>query len=188
MGRHKAYSTPGALRRGVQQYFDSIRVLRKVTERVPTGELTAKGRPVFETREVLDLRGEVIVEPVWIRPPTVSGLCLALGISRMTWDSYGRAEENPELAPVVAEARAVLEAYLEEELLKREKGVQGVIFNLQNNYGWREKREVELGEAARRVVGAEAITMAEKLALIREVSGQLGAEENGDRQDGAGEG
>ena len=80
MGRHKAYSTPGALRRGVQQYFDSIRVLRKVTERVPTGELTAKGRPVFETREVLDLRGEVIVENV---PPQPMKVLRASGLEQI---------------------------------------------------------------------------------------------------------
>ena len=65
-----------------------------------------------------------------------------------------------------------MEAYLEEQLLTREKNVQGLIFNLQNNYGWREKREVELGGETRRTVAGSAqarpMSIAEKMAFLEQ--------------------
>lgn len=69
---------------------------------------------------------------------------------------------------MAAEARARIEAYLEQELLTREKGLQGIIFNLQNNYGWRQKQEVELGEKTRSSTGAGELRIADKLALLAE--------------------
>lgn len=69
---------------------------------------------------------------------------------------------------MAAEARARIEAYLEQELLTREKGLQGIIFNLQNNYGWRQKQEVELGEKTRSSMGAGEMRIADKLALLAE--------------------
>ena len=69
---------------------------------------------------------------------------------------------------MTAEARARIEAYLEQELLTREKGLQGIIFNLQNNYGWRQKQEVELGEKTRSSMGAGELRIADKLALLAE--------------------
>lgn len=69
---------------------------------------------------------------------------------------------------MAAEARARIEAYLEQELLTREKGLQGIIFNLQNNYGWRQKQEVELGEKTRSSMGAGELRIADKLALLAE--------------------
>lgn len=167
MGRHKAYRTPSALSRAVEAYFLSITREVKLTEWVDTGERTAKGKAVYAERDVLGADGQPIYKTVYTSPPTVTGLCLALGISRGTWENYADSETYPGYADVVTAARLRLEAYLEEELLSREKGVQGIIFNLQNNYGWREKREVELGEATRRAVRTEAMTMEEKVALIR---------------------
>ena len=69
---------------------------------------------------------------------------------------------------MAAEARARIEAYLEQELLTREKGLQGIIFNLQNNYGWRQKQEVELGEKTRSSMGTGELRIADKLALLAE--------------------
>ena len=106
------------------------------------------------------------------RPPTVSGLCLYLGIDRSTWQNYADRTLHPEFAEITAMARMRMEAYLEEQLLTREKNVQGLIFNLQNNYGWREKREVELGGETRQAVSdgarAQSMSIAEKMALLEE--------------------
>ena len=52
--------------------------------------------------------------------------------------------------------------------MTREKGLQGIIFNLQNNYGWRQKQEVELGEKTRISMGAGELRIADKLALLAE--------------------
>lgn len=115
------------------------------------------------------------------RPPTVGGLCLYLGIDRSTWQNYADGRLHPELQEITAYARMRMEAYLEEQLLTREKNVQGLIFNLQNNYGWREKREVELGGETRRTVAESAqarpMSIAEKMAVLREASKVLGGAE-----------
>ena len=117
-------------------------------------------------------------EAEYKRPPTVSGLCLYLGIDRSTWRNYADPRLHPEFREVAAYARMRMEAYLEEQLLTREKNVQGLIFNLQNNYGWREKREVELGGETRQTVAdsaqARTLSIAEKMAVLREASKALG--------------
>ncbi|MBQ9702998.1 MAG: hypothetical protein IJV68_00460, partial [Clostridia bacterium] len=87
--------------------------------------------------------GEVIMIQRFVRPPTISGLCLNLGIDRSTWQNYCDREKHPEFAEITMMTSGVIESYLEEELLIRSKP-QGVIFNLQNNYGWKEKKDVDV--------------------------------------------
>ena len=172
--RPRKYKTPAALSRACEAYFLSITREVKLTEWVDTGERTARGKAVYRERDVLGADGQPVYKTVYTSPPTVTGLCLALGISRDTWENYFDEDMYPGYADIVRRAKLRMEAYLEEELLTREKNVQGLIFNLQNNYGWREKREVELGEATRRAVRTEAMTMEEKLALIREAAADAG--------------
>lgn len=166
MGRPKKYTKKG-LERAVEGYFASIS--RTVQAR------DAAKQPLYNDA------GEPIRVVEYIRPPTVGGLCLYLGIDRSTWQNYADGRLYPELADVVAGAKARMECWLEEELLTREKNVQGLIFNLQNNYGWREKREVELGGETRRTVAESAqarpMSIAEKMAVLREASKALGGAE-----------
>lgn len=156
-GRPKKYTKRG-LEKAVKGYFDSIS--RKVRALDDGGEA------------VYNDAGESIWVTEYIRPPTVGGLCLYLGIDRSTWQNYADRSLHPEFQEITAYARIRMEAYLEEQLITREKNVQGLIFNLQNNYGWREKREVELGGETRRTVADSAQTVpmsiAEKVALLEE--------------------
>lgn len=156
-GRPKKY-TKKTLGAAVEGYFASIS--HKV-QAVDGGK-----------RPLCNDAGEPIRVTEYIRPPTVSGLCLYLGIDRSTWQNYADRKLHPELADIAAYAKMRMEAYLEEQLLTREKNVQGLIFNLQNNYGWREKREVELGGETRRTVAdgaqAQSMSIAEKVALLAE--------------------
>lgn len=73
--------------------------------------------------------------------PALSGLALALGMSRAKMLSY-RVNDGSVLAEafasVVAEAKARVEAALEQRLL-RGGNVQGVVFALKNSFGWRDK-------------------------------------------------
>lgn len=139
------------------------------------------GRPKKYTKKGLEtavegyfasISGGEAWEAEYKRPPTVSGLCLYLGIDRSTWQNYADPKLHPELQEITAYAKMRMEAYLEEQLLTREKNVQGLIFNLQNNYGWREKREVELGGETRQAVAdsaqARPMSIAEKVALLSE--------------------
>ncbi len=91
----------------------------------------------------------------FVVPPTVGGLCRHLGIHRSTWADYCDPEKHPELQEVTAYARETMEAFLEDALLTRSgKELKGVIFSLQNNYGYTERKEVELGPRARKAVTA----------------------------------
>ena len=183
VGRPKKYSAE-KLAYAVERYFRSISVLQPLQ-----GE---------DGENVLDCDGNPIVIRRYVIPPTISGLCLRLGIDRRTWLNYsnpilngGTAERASALSRVCDDVKLRIEAYLNEELLRREKSVQGIIFNLSNNYGWAEKHEhnqrVELGEETRKIV-SQNLTLDEKFALIREAAAELGEpepEEDGeDPEDG----
>lgn len=129
-----------------------------------------------EVPDVLNLDGEPIKKIAYAEPPTISSLCLALGIDRSTWENYSNPDMHPDTAKTCEGVKLRIEAYLERELLTREKSVQGIIFNLSNNYGWSEKHEhsqrVELGEETRKVV-SQNLTLDEKFALIREAAAEI---------------
>ena len=77
-----------------------------------------------------------------------------------------------------------LEKELGQQLLIR-KDVKGIIFSLQNNYGYTERREVDFGPQASRALTASAVPMAEREALLRELFQEFSQE--GAAPDGAGE-
>lgn len=70
--------------------------------------------------------------------PTVSGLARALGVSRRTINNYSRTDEYGE---VIEMFRSIVEENLERGLYGQ--AVTGLIFNLKNNFGWKDKNEVE---------------------------------------------
>lgn len=72
------------------------------------------------------------------RPYTMCGLALHMGIDRYTLVRYG---EKDLFAPLVKKAKARVEQQLEESLYRLGNN-SGVIFNLKNNYGWRDQVEV----------------------------------------------
>lgn len=152
-GRPKKYGGKKALSEAIERYFNSIsRTIYAKDEE--TGEIICgdDGREITVTQ--------------YIRPPSVSGLCLYLGIDRTTWFNYCDEKAHPEFREITAMTRGRLEAYLEEQLLMREKGVQGIIFNLQNNYGWKQRQEVELGEKTRKSAETSNMGVSEKIAVI----------------------
>lgn len=123
MARRKKY-TPEAFSRAVDKYFKSISY-ETVVSRVGGGELHSRA-------------GKPIKDILFAIPPTLSGLCAALEISRDTFASYAGDKAYSDICQY---AREVVESYLERELLTRTKGIEGVKFNLQNNFGWSDKHE-----------------------------------------------
>lgn len=72
-------------------------------------------------------------------PYTVSGLALALDMTRETLLKY---EENSEFSDTIKRAKQKIEEYVETRLFV--SGIAtGVIFNLKNNFGWKDKQEIE---------------------------------------------
>lgn len=129
VGRPPKYETAEQLAKGVEKYFASISMTEDLVD-VLTGE------PVLS-----DLRRPVQVVR-WLAVPSEGALARFLGISSRTWTNY---RDNEALAPVVDWAKEIIRDYLVEKLVTREKGnVNGLVFVLENNYGMREKTEVDV--------------------------------------------
>lgn len=76
------------------------------------------------------------------KPPTVTGLALAIGFnSRQALLNY---EAKPEFIDTVTRAKARVEAYAEARLFDKD-GANGAKFSLANNFrSWKEKQEIEM--------------------------------------------
>ena len=72
------------------------------------------------------------------RPYTMSGLAYALDMDRRTLLNYS---SRSEFILTIKKARDRIQQYAEERLFGN--NVTGVIFNLKNNFGWEDKKQVE---------------------------------------------
>lgn len=88
------------------------------------------------------------------RPYTMSGLAVHLGIDRTTLINYGKREQ---FFNTIKKARDKVENYAEEQLFLNSH-TAGVIFNLKNNFGWRDKAEID--------ANTEEETVANKLTEV----------------------
>ncbi len=70
--------------------------------------------------------------------PTITGLARALDLTRQGLINY---EEKDEFADTVRQAKMQVEEILEKGLYGN---VAGLMFNLKNNFGWKDKTEVGL--------------------------------------------
>ena len=73
------------------------------------------------------------------KPYTVSGLAYALHTNRQTLINY---EAKEEFFDTIKRAKEKIEAYNEEMLYRKDVPTTGVIFNLKNNYGWKDAQEI----------------------------------------------
>lgn len=108
---------------------------------------SCKGEPFIDKetgKQMVDKFGY----PIFIgqRPPTVTGLALALGFkSRQSLLNYAGKKE---FRDVIIEAKSRIEMYVEERLFDKD-GANGAKFSLQNNFkGWdADKKAEEDGKA-----------------------------------------
>jgi hypothetical protein len=82
------------------------------------------------------------------RPCTMSGLANSLGTNRQTLLAYegerdGRQSPGEPFVRAIKQARSRVEQAMEERLLGKECHPVGAIFNLKNNFGWKDVQEVE---------------------------------------------
>ena len=73
------------------------------------------------------------------KPYTMSGLANALNMSRQSLINYSKDEE---FFDTIKKARSEVEQQLEENALMGKANSTFTIFNLKNNYGWRDQVEV----------------------------------------------
>lgn len=94
--------------------------------------------------------------------PTMSGLALSLGVDRKTIVNYSNREDY---FLTVKKARAKIESFIETRLYGG--NVTGCIFNLKNNFDWRDKQEVETKDTTNEVsdedLNAKIMALMEKL-------------------------
>ncbi len=77
-----------------------------------------------------------------ISRPTMSGLAYALEMDRRSLLNYSKKDE---FFPTIKRARDKVEIALEQNLYGQ--AVTGTIFNLKNNFGWKDKTEVDSNQS-----------------------------------------
>ena len=120
-----AFTDPEELEQRIEDYFQSRTRKRKIYPR--------DGEPYEEDYQV---------------PPTMAGLALALGCTRVTLMHYGRGDEPRDAAfiPIIARAKMRIAEFAEEALYVREAS-NGAKFALEVNHGYgREDREGGTGD------------------------------------------
>jgi len=86
----------------------------------------------FETDAFMEMGDNTIFAP------TVSGLALSLDMDRKSFVNYSNRDEY---FPTIKRARERIAVALEQRLYGN--NVTGIIFNLKNNFDWKDKQEIE---------------------------------------------
>lgn len=136
-GRPMKFSSPEQLEELIQEYFDSI------TISVPrTKPNTNPDKDVDDDfREpILNNLWEQIIDTEWASIPSILWLCEYLWIHRSTFIEY---EEQKQFSNTIKVAKQRIEKYNAEQLYRKEQ-VTGIIFNLKNNFDWKDKTESEV--------------------------------------------
>lgn len=143
MGAPKKYDDPAKLEKAVEKYFKSITREVKLTESKPTGQKDKDGHMIYEQVEIINGLGKPVTVTEFIVPPSVFDLCEFLKISESTWNNYCDAQKHPEFLGTTTRTRGRMRAWNEQQLLTRSgKDLKGIIFNLENNYGYKERLDV----------------------------------------------
>ena len=118
-GRPPKYTNAEEIQKKIDEYFNSCFTI-----------LRDEGGNIM-----LDYDGNVRKRQ--IKPFTITGLGLALGMSRQDLINYSKKDE---FFDTIKKAKMRVENYLEEKLIS-DGSSTGIIFNLKNNYGWKDKQE-----------------------------------------------
>lgn len=125
MGRPLKFKNVKQLEKQIESYFTDCfeKTLIKKAKKKTKKKKAIKA--VYEMRQM--------------RPFTITGLAVALDTSRQTLVNY---EGNEDFFDTIKKAKDIIENWTEEQLY-RSTQVTGVIFNLKNNYGWKDVQEIE---------------------------------------------
>ena len=80
-----------------------------------------------------------------LKPITISGICVHLGIAKDTWTEYSKREG---FAVPMKRFKSIVENYVEDGVLNGTVNTIGGIFNLKNNHGWTDKQEITVNESS----------------------------------------
>lgn len=102
--------------------------------------------------------------------PFISELAYFLDTSRETLREY---KERPEFVDSIKRALARCEIALEKNLIEGKVNPTGTIFNLKNNYGWRDKSETDVTSGGEKI---ENITKIEYIVPKNDTQNPTGTE------------
>ena len=112
-----------------------------MTKKKPLEDKEKAGRPrLYESTEDMQTKiDEYFFDEETKGKPTMSGLAYFLGFE----DRHGLSHyaNYPEFSTTVKKARSRVEMALEVHLYGQ--AVTGAIFSLKNNFGWKDKREID---------------------------------------------
>lgn len=111
-----------------------------MTKEVDKGGRPLKFKTVKELKEKIIEYFEVCLNTQEV--PTITGLALDLDTTRDTLIDY---QNRDKFSYTVKKAKLFIHNYAEQELFRTSGNVTGIIFNLKNNWGWKDKTEHEIG-------------------------------------------
>lgn len=123
-GRPPKYTDPKMMQDLIDLYFFACKVNKTESETLLEG---------LSEKELL------IINNIDCVVPTVSGLAYLLGLSTEGFRNYG---EKDKFFVTVKRAKQRIEISLEQRLAGN--NVTGAIFNLKNNFRWKDKQETEV--------------------------------------------
>jgi len=130
MGQKLQYETPDEMQAIIYLYFEDCKKNRDFLKAKPE-----KVDPEKEGAEVKSpVKPDTITDDLH---PSISGLGVVLGLSRQGLINY---EGRDEYVDTVRQAKSGIEAYNEQGL---QQNVHGIIFNLKNNFNWKDRQEFE---------------------------------------------
>ena len=131
---------------GCPRKYQSVKQMQKA---IDAYFMSCKGEPIIgdDGQPIMDKYGNVIL--IGQKPPTITGLALALGFTgRQALIDY---QARPEFTDTVTRAKSMCEAYAEARLYDRD-GANGAKFSLSCNFGWREVNETKISTDAVKVI------------------------------------
>lgn len=159
MGRWKKYRSARSFAKAVNDYF--AKITYKEPARRPGAWVHGKYVP---GEEITDGEGKPIMLEQYVVPPSIIALQNHIGVSRETWSNYS---DEQDYAEVIEYARRRVEEYLNRQLIEMGRDNKGVIFSLENNFGYREKREDTVHQTSADI--SDTLTPEEKLEALRKL-------------------
>lgn len=131
-GRPPKYNSPEEMQRIIDLYFLACRVHQTEDAGLLAG---LEAEDLWTINDIEDV------------VPTVSGLAYTLGMSTEALRNY---EEKDDFLATVKRAKQRVEMSLEQRLAG--SAVTGAIFNLKNNFGWKDKTETDVTSDGKAII------------------------------------
>lgn len=157
-----AYRTSAQLSAGIRRYFGAVSYQEPVTRRRAVTEeleengevltvpvLDAYGHPLYALEPVMKTKKQQATQTVWIEPPCLPALLMALKLSTEEWEQLRQEEE---FAQVCRDAERRIEIFNVQQLATGR--ASGAKYALGCKFGWNERQQTQEG-VRMEILGAE---------------------------------